>query len=147
MPKFRTITGGGLHLFVTPDPNRPGKAASKLWRMAYSFNGRQKTSSMGAHSNGDNGTVSLVSARQKRDAAKVLLAQNTPVDPSIEKQVEKHRQRAERPFSDSVDDWLVEKRTEKIKRGNAAIRNVVSWRLLDDLPMLPLARTQLMIWP
>ena len=31
--KISDVTGGGLYLFVTPDQNRPGNAASKLWRI------------------------------------------------------------------------------------------------------------------
>ena len=83
--KISDVTGGGLYLLITPDPGRPGKAASKLWQMAYRFHGRQKTYSIGPCGNGNDGTVSLATARQKRDAAKALLAQDPPVDPSIEK--------------------------------------------------------------
>ena len=97
--KISDVTGGGLYLLITPDPGRPGKAASKLWQMAYRFHGRQKTYSIGPCGNGNDGTVSLATARQKRDAAKALLAQDPPIDPSIEKQVERHRQATERPFS------------------------------------------------
>jgi integrase len=115
--KISDATGGGLYLFIKPDPNRLGKAASKLWQMAYRLHGRQKTLSIGPYGNGNDGTFSLATARQKRDAAKALLAQNPPVDPSIEKQFERHRQAAERPFSVWIDEWLAEKKTEKIKRG------------------------------
>lgn len=45
--KISDVTGGGLYLLITPDPNRPGKAGSKLWRTAYRFHGRQKTYSIG----------------------------------------------------------------------------------------------------
>lgn len=86
--KISDVTGGGLYLFIKPDPNRLGKAASKLWQMAYRLHGRQKTLSIGPYGNGNDGTFSLATARQKRDAAKALLAQNPPVDPSIEKQFE-----------------------------------------------------------
>ena len=40
--KISDVTGGGLYL-VTPDNNRPGNAASKLWRMGYRFHNRRKT--------------------------------------------------------------------------------------------------------
>jgi integrase len=116
---------GGLYLLVTAN-------GAKLWRMAYRFHGRQKKLAIGRYGNGDDGTVSLVMARQKRDAAKALLAQDPPVDPSIEKQFEKHRQRATRPFGDWVDDWLKEKRTEKIKRGKlVTLRSADTMTLLD----------------
>ncbi|KRR13655.1 hypothetical protein CQ12_40570 [Bradyrhizobium jicamae] len=83
------LTGGGLYLFIKADPSRLGKSASKLWQMAYRFLGRQKTYSIGPYGNGNDGTFSVATARQKRDAAKVLLAQDPPVDPSIEKQFRK----------------------------------------------------------
>ena len=94
-----------------------GKAAAKLWQMAYRFHGRQKTFSIGPYGNDRDGGVSLATAREKRDVAKGKLAQDPPVDPSIEKQFERHRQKAERPFGEDVDGWLAEKKTEKIKRG------------------------------
>jgi hypothetical protein len=115
--KISDVTGGGLYLLITPDPGRPGKAGSKLWRMAYRFHGRQKTYSIGPYGNGNDGTVSLATARQRRDAAKALLAKDRPVDPSIEKKFERHRQAAERPFGVWIDEWLADKKTEKIKRG------------------------------
>ncbi|MDI3564426.1 Arm DNA-binding domain-containing protein [Bradyrhizobium sp. Arg816] len=74
--KISDATGGGLYLLITPDLNRPGKAGSRLWRMAYRFRGRQKTYSIGPYGNGNDGTVSLATACQKCDAAKALLAQD-----------------------------------------------------------------------
>jgi integrase len=129
--KISDATGGGLYLFIKPDPNRQGKAASKLWQMAYRLHGRQKTLSIGPYGNGNDGTFSLATARQKRDAAKALLAQNPPVDPSIEKQFERHRQAAERPFSVWIDEWLAEKKIEKIKRGR-----LVTVRSLETIALL-----------
>jgi integrase len=71
-------------------------------------------------------------ARRKRDAAKALLAQDPPVDPSIEKQVERHRRAAERPFCVWIDEWLAEKKTEKIKRGRlVTIRSPETIALLE----------------
>ncbi|MBO4227111.1 tyrosine-type recombinase/integrase [Bradyrhizobium neotropicale] len=130
--KISDVTGGGLYLFVKPDLNRPGKAASKLWQIAYRFHGRQKTYSIGPYGDGTDGTVSLFTARQKRDAAKALLAQDPPLDPSIEKQFERHRQAAERPFGVWIDEWLAEKKTEKIKRGRlVTVRSSETIALLE----------------
>ena len=53
--------GGGLYIHVTPQ-------GSKLWRMAYQFNDKQKTLSFGAYP-----AVSLKDARQKREEAKEML--------------------------------------------------------------------------
>ena len=49
--------GGGLYIRVSP-------TGGKLWRMAYSFDGKQKTLSFGAYP-----AVSLKDARQKRESA------------------------------------------------------------------------------
>ena len=56
--KISDVTGGGLYLFITPDVNGPGNAASKLWRMADRFHGRQKTYSIGPYGDGSDGTFS-----------------------------------------------------------------------------------------
>ena len=45
--KISDVTGGGLYLLIKPDSDKPGKAISKLWQMAYRFHGRQKTYSIG----------------------------------------------------------------------------------------------------
>ncbi len=47
--------GGGLYLLVKPN-------GSKLWRLAYRFDGRQKTLAIGPYP-----TVSLAGARAARD--------------------------------------------------------------------------------
>lgn len=63
--------GGGLYIHVSP-------SGGKLWRMAYSFDGKQKTLSFGAYP-----AVSLKDARQKREEAKEQLAKG--VDPGQQK--------------------------------------------------------------
>lgn len=63
--------GGGLYLHVAP-------GGGKLWRMAYRFEGKQKTLSFGAYP-----AVSLKDARSKRDEAKEMLAQG--IDPGKQK--------------------------------------------------------------
>jgi len=73
--------GGGLYIHVS-------LTGGKLWRMAYSFDGKQKTLSFGAYP-----AVSLKDARQKREEAKELLAKG--IDPSAHKQAVKATIRAE----------------------------------------------------
>lgn len=63
--------GGGLYLHVSA-------SGGKLWRMAYRFDGKQKTLSFGSYP-----AISLREARAKREEAKDLLA--TGVDPGEEK--------------------------------------------------------------
>jgi hypothetical protein len=55
--------GGGLFLLVSVN-------GSKLWRLSYRFDGKQKTMALGAYP-----AVSLSDARRKRDDVKVLLGQ------------------------------------------------------------------------
>lgn len=63
--------GGGLHILVPP-------TGSKLWRMAYRFNGKSKLLSFGAYP-----AVTLKMARDRRDEAKSLLARD--IDPGEHK--------------------------------------------------------------
>ncbi len=70
--------GGGLHLLVTP-------GASKLWRLQYRFEGKQKLLALGSYP-----AVGLADARRKRDDAKKVLAAGT--DPSQHQKKEKLRQ-------------------------------------------------------
>ena len=67
--------GGGLYLYVP-------KNGSKLWRMAYTFNKKEKLLSFGKYP-----IVSLKEAREKRDEAKRLIADG--VDPGQQKQESK----------------------------------------------------------
>jgi hypothetical protein len=57
---------------------------SKLWRLAYRFGGKQKTLAIGIYP-----TVTLKHAREKRDEAKRLLADN--IDPSTKRRLEQLR--------------------------------------------------------
>src|ERR1700687_2756255 len=63
--------GGGLHLLVQPN-------GSKLWRLAYRFEGKEKTLALGIYP-----SVSLAEARVRKDDAKKLLAHS--VDPSAQR--------------------------------------------------------------
>jgi integrase len=65
----------GLHLLVRP-------TGAKLWRLAYRFAGKQKLLALGAYP-----TVTLAEARQARDAARKLVAND--IDPSVQRRLEK----------------------------------------------------------
>jgi integrase len=65
--------GGGLQLWIMP-------SGSKIWNLAYRFDGKQKKLSLGAYP-----AMSLSDARQERDAAKVLL--KSDIDPSAQKKL------------------------------------------------------------
>ncbi|KNY13647.1 integrase [Shinella sp. SUS2] len=86
--------GGGLFLLVEP-------RGSKLWRLAYRFNGKQKTLSLGIYP-----AVSLKDARDHRDRAKELLARG--IDPGEHKKQEKRTKRLEagNTFETVAREWF-----------------------------------------
>lgn len=106
--------GWGLYLHVTAK-------GSKLWRMAYRFGGKQKLLSFGAYP-----AVSLKDARQRRDAARELLAKG--IDPGEEKKkVREAKLAKEREVRDTFEfvarEWfakyaptLSEKHAKKLRR-------------------------------
>jgi len=65
----------GLHVLIRPN-------GSKLWRLSYRFGGKQKQLALGAYP-----IVTLSEARQKRDAARKVLAAGR--DPGLERRLEK----------------------------------------------------------
>ena len=72
---YKLSDGFGLFLLVTP-------SGGKLWRMQYRFAGKQKLLSFGSYP-----TITLADARQRRENAKKLLAND--VDPSEVKKAKK----------------------------------------------------------
>ena len=106
--------GGGLYLHVTP-------TGSRLWRMAYRFEGKQKLLSFGAYP-----ALSLRDARKLREDAKEQLAKG--IDPGAEKREAKAaiiaKEREERDTFESVArEWfakygptLSSKHEQKLRR-------------------------------
>lgn len=92
--------GGGLHVFVVP-------TGSKLWRVNYRFQGKQKTLSVGAWP-----VVTLEKARALRTNAKRLLRQD--IDPGAVQQSRKARRRGRAPttFSVIAEEFLEKRRLE-----------------------------------
>jgi integrase len=76
---YKLSDGGGLHILVQV-------RGSKLWHLAYRFDGKQKLLSFGKYP-----LISLSQARELRDEAKKLLAEG--IDPSAVKKAER-RQRS-----------------------------------------------------
>jgi integrase len=94
---YKVSDGRGLQLHVTPQ-------ASKLWRWAYRFDGKQKLMALGAYPD-----VSLAQARTARDDASRLLAAGA--DPMAQRKAEKVARRvaSENSFAAVArlwwDDW------------------------------------------
>lgn len=130
--------GGGLYLEVMPN-------GSKYWRLKYRFLGKEKRLALGVYP-----TITLAEAREKREEAKKLLAQD--IDPSEAKK-ERKRQLAtetENTFKAVALEWheikkhgLSEGYAQKIKRrlemhlfpyiGNRPISKITPPELLECL--------------
>src|SRR5215813_5717448 len=102
-PRSRLVKlsdGGGLQLWVTPD-------SAKSWRLAYRFEGKQKTLALGVYP-----MVSLREARDGRDEAKRLLAVGR--DPAVEKRLTKAaRAAASANTFEAVAKELVDKKRQE----------------------------------
>jgi len=80
---YKIFDGGGLHLLINP-------IGSKLWRLKYRFGGREKLLSIGPYP-----LISLKVAREKRDAAKLLLLEDKdPGEARKQARIEAERERA-----------------------------------------------------
>ncbi|MEI2636655.1 MAG: integrase arm-type DNA-binding domain-containing protein [Methylotenera sp.] len=85
----------GLYLYI----NATG---GKLWRFDYRFVGKRKTLALGAYPD-----VSLAQARDKRDNARKLLANDPPVNPSETRKAERSAQQTsgENSFEVVAREW------------------------------------------
>ena len=91
---FKKADGGGLFLLVQPN-------GSKYWRLAYRFDGKQKLLALGVYPQ-----ISLADARQRRDNARKLLAQD--IDPGENRKAAKaaKTERAENSFEVIAREWV-----------------------------------------
>jgi integrase len=106
--------GGGLQLWITPD-------GARRWRLAYRYNGRQKTLAIGVYP-----AVSLKQAREGRDAARRLLASGQ--DPSLVKRLERAtRLKAAANTFNAVADELLDKKRREGKANHTCAK--VEWLL------------------
>lgn len=117
----KSSDGGGLFLMVNPN-------GSKLWRLAYRFDGKQKTMAFGAYP-----TVTLAEARKRRDSAKELLAKN--IDPADSAKEEKAARLAvvENTFKAIADELLA-----KREKDGLATVTVAKKRWLIDIAIADL---------
>jgi integrase len=119
--------GGGLQLWITPD-------RAKRWRLAYRYNGRQKTLAIGVYP-----TVSLQEAREARDRAKRLLAAGQ--DPTLTKRLARMSKIAAsaNTFGAIADELLEKKRREaKAERTTSKVEWLLNFAR-HDLGARPVA--------
>ncbi|MBB4196688.1 integrase [Rhodoblastus sphagnicola] len=97
---YKLADGGWLYLVVNP-------SGSKLWRMAYRFDGKERLLSLGAYP-----LVSLKDARAKRDEAKAALLAG--IDPGEQKKRDKAAAALSQgnTFNVIADELIAKKRRE-----------------------------------
>jgi integrase len=97
---YKIFDGGGLYLEIKPQN-------SKLWRLKYRFLGKEKKLCIGEYP-----TITLAEARDKREEAKKLLADN--LDPSAVKQEIKQEManEAANTFETIAREWFDMKKAE-----------------------------------
>jgi len=97
---YKMFDGGGLHLFVKPN-------GSKLWRLNYSWLGKQKTLSLGQWPD-----LSLADARSKREEARRVLA--SAIDPSQQRKIDiaKARIAENDSFKSVAVEWIAKNERE-----------------------------------
>jgi hypothetical protein len=90
----------GMYLLIQPD-------GAKLWRLDYRFDSKRKTLALGSYPD-----TGLALARQKRDAARKLLAQD--IDPAAQRKQDKHERKVsqENTFEAVARDWMKTKGKE-----------------------------------
>lgn len=106
---YKKSDGGGLHVLVTA-------GGSKLWQLAYRFDGKQKTLALGVYP-----VVTLAMAREKRLVAKRQL--DAKIDPGqARKEAAEAAREVRKTFEDAADGWskLIEKQgpSEKTRDRN-----------------------------
>lgn len=130
----------GLYLFVTV-------AGGKLWRFKYRFDGKEKKLSFGTYPE-----VSLAIARERRDAARKLIASEPPIDPSETRKAIKAESIANK--SNTFEVWAgrwwqhwkagkTDRHAEYVKRrlqldvysaiGNRPINDITAYEIVDTI--------------
>lgn len=112
---FKLSDGGGLFLLVQPN-------GTKLWRLAYRFDSKQKSLALGQYP-----VTPLADARLKRDAAKKLLSEG--IDPSIERKSERRTAQLSRRNTFKA---VAEELMEKFKAGGDAPTTLTKKQWLLD---------------
>ncbi|EIF29503.1 Integrase [Burkholderia sp. Ch1-1] len=123
----KLFDGGGLFLELMP-------SGSKKWRLKFRFNGRENRMSFG-----DYPTVPLSDARERREAAKKLLASG--VDPAHQRDDARRREAelSEARFSIVADEWIDARRARWSEGHTERIRRLLESDVYPDLGKRPIS--------
>ena len=122
----KLFDGGGLMLHINSN-------GTKSWRLAYRFDGKQKTYVIGTYP-----TVSLKEARAKREEIKRMLLEN--IDPNQAKTEAKIRSAEvqQQTFQVLADEWFEAKMSDRSESHKYHLSNVLSNYLLPVLGKRPI---------
>ncbi|PXV57109.1 Integrase [Dyella jiangningensis] len=123
----RLFDGSGMYLEIAP-------SGGKWWRLKYRFGGKEKRLSLGVYPD-----VGLALARERRDAARKLLAQG--IDPGVQRKAEKAAgdERAANSFEVIAGEWLAVKEPEWTPKQFAKERDRLRNHVFPRLGTLPVA--------
>jgi hypothetical protein len=125
---YKLGDGGGLYLYVTP-------SGRKSWRMKYRYGGLEKLLTFGLFPE-----VTIVQARQKRDAARLALKQGQDPAAEILKQKRADVLAAGATFGQLARQWLIDQERHWASATALRIRNRMEKDILAALGDLPVQR-------
>jgi integrase len=127
---YRLSDANSLFLWVTP-------AGGKLWRWAYEFEGREKLMSLGKYP-----IITLAEARERRDAARKMVANG--IDPMAKRKQDRTEERAqsEGSFQNISSLWLEHWADGKSPRHVEYTRRRMEMDILPVLGARPVAEIE-----
>jgi integrase len=125
---YKLADAGGLYMLVHPN-------GSKYWRLKYRFAGKEKVLALGIYPH-----VSLADARERRDQAKKLLANNT--DPGEVKQTLKikAKQSAANTFEAVAREWHTKQSVKWVPKNAARTLSLLERNIFPFLGKIPIAQ-------
>lgn len=127
---LKLADGLGLALWVMPN-------GSKYWRLKYRWMGKEKSLALGVYPG-----TSLKEAREKRDAARLLLSRGT--DPGAKRKADKlaHRQAHQNNFEALAREWHKVKAAEWAPRHAQSVLTTLQTYLFPTLGNRPIAEIE-----
>lgn len=126
---YKLYDEGGLYMQITV-------TGGKWWRFKYRFDGKEKLLSLGTYPE-----VPLMSARRKRDDARLLLASDPPQDPSVKRQKVKSEKRINQTntFEVWAKKWWQHWHSGKSPRHAEYVRRRLEADIYPSIGKLPIA--------
>lgn len=126
--QYKLADGKGMFLLVFPN-------GSKYWRLKYYFSGKEKILALGVYP-----VISLSEARDKREAAKKLIANS--IDPGIIKKTQKlvATQSADTTFEAVSLEWHAKQSNKWVPRNAARNLSILVNYVFPHIGSIPLAQ-------